>query len=219
MKAEIFKKTVTKIIDAKLSYLIKFPAAYENETENVPLVLFLHGAGERGTDSELVKKIGLPEVVAKGEYPFILLAPQCPISTTRKANWIMELDGVAALLEEIVEKHRVDKKRIYLTGMSMGGYGAFELASRNPNLFAALAPICGGGCPEKAEQLKDIPTWIFHGEKDPIIPIQESLDMVHALRACGGNVTFTSYPEAGHDSWTETYQNPAFFTWLLQQKK
>lgn len=99
MKAEIFKKTVTKIIDAKLSYLIKFPAAYENETENVPLVLFLHGAGERGTNPELVEKIGLPEVVAKGEYPFILLAPQCPISTTRKANWIMELDGVAALLE------------------------------------------------------------------------------------------------------------------------
>jgi predicted peptidase len=219
MRSDVFQKTITKVIDVNLSYLLKLPAGYEKGTGEVPLVLFLHGAGERGTDPELVKKIGLPEVVDKGDFPFILLAPQCPISTAGRANWIMELDGVSALLKEVIETHRVDLKRIYLTGMSMGAYGAFELASRMPDLFAALAPICGGGCPEKAERLKEIPTWIFHGERDDVIPIRESLDMVNAIKTAGGNVMFTSYPEAGHDSWTPAYNDPEFFSWLLKQSK
>ncbi|TDL83034.1 prolyl oligopeptidase family serine peptidase [Peribacillus frigoritolerans] len=219
MRADVFQQTITKVIDVNLSYLLKLPPGYEDETGEVPLVLFLHGAGERGTDPELVKTIGLPEVVEKGDFPFIFLAPQCPISTARRSNWIMELDGVAALLTEVIKTHRVDMKRIYLTGMSMGAYGAFKLASRMPDLFAALAPICGGGCPEKAERLKDIPTWIFHGERDDVIPIRESLDMVNAIKAAGGNVKFTSYPEAGHDSWTAAYNDPEFYEWLLKQTK
>ncbi|KEZ54533.1 prolyl oligopeptidase family serine peptidase [Metabacillus sp. JX24] len=219
MKSGVFEKTITKKIEAKLSYLLKLPEGYEEGTGEVPLVLFLHGAGERGTNPEDVRKIGLPEVADREDFPFILLAPQCPVSTARRSNWIMELDGAAALLEEVVETYRVDKNRIYLTGMSMGAYGAFELAGRMPETFAALAAVCGGGCPEKAGLLKEIPVWIFHGEDDDVIPIKESLDMVNALQQAGGNVAFTSYPGVKHDSWVQAYNDPELYNWMLSKSK
>ncbi|MGD6794874.1 dienelactone hydrolase family protein [Metabacillus indicus] len=219
MKSGVFEKTITKKIEAKLSYLLKLPEGYEEGTDEVPLVLFLHGAGERGTNPEDVRKIGLPEVADREDFPFILLAPQCPVSTARRSNWIMELDGAAALLEEVVETYRVDKSRIYLTGMSMGAYGAFELAGRMPETFAALVAVCGGGCPEKAGVLKDLPVWIFHGEDDDVIPMKESADMVNAIRQAGGIAAFTSYPGVKHDSWVKAYNDPELYKWMLSKSK
>lgn len=219
MKSGVFEKTITKKIEAKLSYLLKLPEGYEEGTDEVPLVLFLHGAGERGTNPEDVRKLGLPEVADREDFPFILLAPQCPVSTARRSNWIMELDGAQALLEEVVETYRVDKSRIYLTGMSMGAYGAFELAGRMPETFAALAAVCGGGCPEKAGLLRDLPVWIFHGEDDDVIPIKESVDMVNAIRHAGGTAAFTSYPGVKHDSWVQAYNDPELYKWMLSKSK
>lgn len=122
-------------------------------------------------------------------------------------------------MDEIVEKYKVDKDRIYLTGLSMGGYGTWSLAAYTPDRFAAVVPICGRGEPIMAKGLVHVPIWVFHGAKDPVVPLAGSERMVEALKKANGNVKFTVYPEAGHDSWTETYANPELYTWLLQQKR
>jgi predicted peptidase len=128
-------------------------------------------------------------------------------------------DALNALLDEVVAQYKVDKKRIYLTGLSMGGYGTWALAGTSPERFAAIVPICGGGDPADARRLKDIPTWVFHGAKDSVVPLSRSEEMVKALKEAGSDVKFTIYPEAEHDSWTETYNNPKLYEWLLQHKR
>jgi predicted peptidase len=183
-------------------------------------VLFLHGIGERGADLELLKLHGIPKVIAQGtDFPFIVLSPQCPEDTI----WTNELDALHALLETIIEKYNVDHSRIYLTGLSMGGYGTWHFAATFPTMFAAIAPICGGavpfvGFPERIHVLKDVPIWAFHGEKDEVVPLQESQELVDVLITHQGNVKFTIYPGTDHDSWTQTYENPDLYEWLLQQK-
>jgi predicted peptidase len=123
------------------------------------------------------------------------------------------------LLDDIIRTYRVDRDRVYLTGLSMGGFGTWDLAAAHPEKFAAIAPICGGGNPQNAKKLARLPIWVFHGAKDPTVPIERSREMVEALKAAGANVKFTVYPEAQHDSWTETYNNPEFYQWLLEQKR
>jgi predicted peptidase len=118
-----------------------------------------------------------------------------------------------------LRKYRIDKDRVYLTGLSMGGYGTWALAAAHPEKFAAIAPICGGGNPAEAAKLARLPIWVFHGAKDPTVPIERSKEMVEAIKAAGGDAKFTIYPEAGHDSWTETYNNPELYQWLLAQKR
>jgi predicted peptidase len=113
----------------------------------------------------------------------------------------------------------VDPDRVYLTGLSMGGYGTWSLAAAHPERFAAIVPICGGGNPADAAKLASLPVWVFHGAKDPTVPLERSKEMVEAIKSAGGNPRFTIYPEAGHDSWTETYNNPELYQWLLEQKK
>jgi predicted peptidase len=180
----------------------------------------LHGAGERGTDLERVEKNGIPKMIAQGtEFPFIVLAPQC----TEQSGWPIELDALHALVEKIIQEYRTDTSRIYLTGLSMGGYGAWHLAAEYPSMFAAIVPICGGtipniGFPERIHILKDIPIWVFHGALDDQEPLQKSQELVDVLRNHQGNVKFTVYPDAKHDSWTQTYENPELYEWLLQQK-
>jgi predicted peptidase len=124
-----------------------------------------------------------------------------------------------ALLDSVTRHYRVDKKRVYLTGLSMGGYGTWALAAAHPEKFAAIAPICGGGNPADAPKLAKLPIWVFHGGKDTTVPLQRSQEMVDAIKSAGGDPKFTIYPDAGHDSWTETYNNPEFYQWLLSQAR
>lgn len=200
-----------------LNYLLFLPKSYgKNPQQKWPLILFLHGAGERGDDIELVKIHGIPKIVEQQEdFPFIAVSPQCP----KASWWTAELEALNALLDEVVAKYTVDTDRLYLTGLSMGGYGAWYLATMYPERFAAIAPICGGGDPEKAYVLKNVPAWVFHGGKDTVVSPEESEKMVNALKSCSSDVQFTLYPEAGHDSWTETYDNPELYKWFLKHKR
>ena len=161
----------------------------------------------------VVKKHGPPKLIDAGkDFPFIVVSPQCP-----KDHWWEPLE-VKTLLDEIVEKYKVDQDRIYVTGMSMGGFGTWYLAALQPDRLAAIVPICGGGDAIWAKRIAHIPAWVFHGAKDQAVPLERSKQMVEAMKKNGGNPKFTIYPEAGHDSWTEAYANPQLYEWLLQQK-
>ena len=192
-------------VTAKIDYLLFLPQGYEQSKQSWPLMLFLHGAGESGTDLAKVKVHGPPKIVeSKPDFPFILVSPQ---SSGRGWN----SDTLNALLDDIIRKYRVDKSRVYLTGLSMGGYGTWSLAAAHPERFAAIVPICGGGNPADAKKLAALPIWVFHGAKDPTVPVQRSREMVEAIKAAGGNVKYTEYPDAKHDCWTETYDNPELY--------
>jgi len=204
-----------------LNYLLYVPRDYHKKPDfRWPLLLFLHGIGERGDDLELVKKHGIPKIAEERDFPFVAISPQCPLHSM----WTMELDTLHALITEATQIYNIDRSRIYLTGLSMGGFGAWHLAEAYPELFAAVVPICGGavpmiGFPERIKVLKDTPVWVFHGAKDDAVPLKNSEDLVDVLRKHNGNVRFTVYPDAGHDSWTETYDNPELYKWLLKQKR
>ena len=204
--SDSFSKEITQTVGG--DYLLYLPEGYNASQAEWPLVLFLHGAGERGSDLEKVKFHGLPKHIAAGEqFPFIAVSPQCP-----EGQW-WDLKMLSGLLDHIEANYRVDKDRIYLTGLSMGGFGT------EPCRFAAIAPVCGGGQASSACSIKNLPVWVFHGARDNIVPLSASEEMVKALERCGGDVRFTVYPEAGHDSWTETYQNPELYKWLLDQRR
>jgi predicted peptidase len=199
-----------------LKYWLYLPPDHGKSKEKTPLVLFMHGAGERGDNLDKVKVHGPPKLVAQGKaFPFILISPQCPT----KAWWTSEVPALKALLDDVAARFNVDPDRVYVTGLSMGGFGTWALALDQPKRFAALAPICGRGDPSKVAVLKDVPIWVFHGGKDTTVPLSCSEEMVNALKAAGGQPKFTVYPDAGHDSWTETYNNPEFYTWMLAQKR
>ena len=197
----------------EIDYLLSLPKDYEKQ-EKWPLLLFLHGAGERGSDLERVKVHGPPKLIAAGhEFPMIVVSPQCP-----EEQW-WNTDALLALLDSIEKTHKVDKERIYVTGLSMGGFGTWSLAARAPERFAALVPICGGGETYWAESFAHVPIWVFHGAKDKAVPLVRSEVMVEALRKKMGDPKFTVYPEAAHDSWTQTYDNPELWDWILAQKR
>ncbi|MEX0686077.1 MAG: prolyl oligopeptidase family serine peptidase [Balneolales bacterium] len=203
-----FSKVITK--ELNVNYLISFPKQYTSEGDSYPLLLFLHGAGERGNDLEQIRVHGPQKVADSGtKFPFIIISPQVP------EGGLWQEEVLLNLLDEIIQVHNVDKDRIYLTGLSMGGYGVWDLAMADPGRFAAVAPIAGGGNPVEVCRLKDTPVWVFHGDQDTIIPPFNSTEMVRILRECDGNVKLTIYPDTGHDSWTTTYDNPAFYEWLL----
>ena len=204
-----------KQVRVELDYLLYLPEGYEQQ-DRWPLMLFLHGAGERGHDLALVKKHGPPKLIDEGKtFPFIVVSPQCPSGSW----WSAKPLELTALLDEVSAKYKVDADRIYLTGLSMGGFGTWTLAAYTPQRFAAIVPICGGGEPLMTRMLGNVPSWVFHGAKDPVVPLKRSEDMVEALKRVNRNVQFTVYPEALHDSWTETYDNPELYKWLLQQKR
>jgi predicted peptidase len=204
---------LNRAIKVTMKYLLYLPKDYDQK-DSWPLMLFLHGAGERGDNLDLVKKHGPPKLIEAGkDFPFIVVSPQCP-----QGRWWEPVE-LAALLDEIVEKQKVDKDRIWVTGLSMGGFGTWSLAAHQPHRFAALVPICGGGEPITAKLFAYAPAWVFHGGKDTTVPLERSKRMVEAVKASGGSVKLTVYPDAGHDSWTETYNNPQLYEWLLQQKR
>ncbi|QHT67983.1 prolyl oligopeptidase family serine peptidase [Rhodocytophaga rosea] len=196
-------------------YLLFLPQDYAKDAQKRwPMILFLHGSGERGTVIDSVKKHGPPKIVEqKKDFPFIVVSPQCAPGENWSANTLNKL------VDEIIKNNRVDTNRMYLTGLSMGGYGTWEYALRFPDRFAAIAPVCGGGDPGRVWSIRSLPIWVFHGAKDLAVPIKQSEDMVNALKKVGNDVKFTVYPEAGHDSWTETYNNPALYEWFLKHKR
>jgi predicted peptidase len=208
--------------NVRLKYLLFLPEGCGREPEHRwPLILFLHGMGERGDDLEDVKKHGIPKIVEqRADFPFIVVSPQCPADSW----WTAELEALEALLDEVAERLAVDLGRVYLTGLSMGGFGTWRLAARSPDRFAAIAPICGGWqdwwCfPDRLRVLKDMPIWAFHGDKDDAVPVGESERMVEALRKLGADVRLTVYPDCGHDSWTRTYEDQELYEWFLSHRR
>jgi predicted peptidase len=209
---KLFEREIT--VKARLKYLLYLPEGYEQSDKAWPLILFLHGAGESGEDLAKVKVHGPPKLIEAQamDFPCIVVSPQ---STGR--GW--QPDLLKALVDDLVSAYRVDENRIYLTGLSMGGFGTWSLAAAYPDRFAAIAPICGGGNPNDAEKLKNLAIWVFHGAKDPVVRLESSQRMVDALKQVGVDVKFTIYPDAGHDSWTATYENPEFYEWLFAQQR
>ena len=200
----------------------------------LPLVLFLHGAGERGTNnvSQLVHGITpmLRFMLATNE-PAILLVPQCPTGMqwvnvpwgaprhTMPEQPSLPMKLALALVREKMKSLPVDPARVYVTGVSMGGYGTWDAIQREPGLFAAALPVCGGGDTACAPAIKNIPIWTFHGEKDGAVPVTRSRDMFKALQTCGGNVRYREYPGAGHGIWVPTYNDASVLAWLFAQRK
>ena len=200
-----------------LSYLRYLPPAYESSDEDFPLVIFLHGSGERGTDLNLVAVHGWPRYVNEGvDYPFILVSPQLPDGQ----NWCGHIESLNGLLDHLTSTLRVDKKRIYLTGLSNGGTGTWLWASSaETNPFAAIIPVCGAGIAWLSRELLKTPVWAFHGEEDGCISCEESTRLVNLINAWGGNARVTLYPGVGHDSWVKAYTDPALVEWMLAQHK
>lgn len=209
-----FHRKITKTVSG--DYLLYLPEGYKPEgKERYPLMLFLHGFGERGDNLEQIKVHGPFKEIAKGrKFPFIIVAPQMPLTET---SW--DVDKLTGLLDDIESKYRVDKKREYVTGISMGGFGTWALASYTPARFAAAVPICGGGNFLTAFQLKNVPVWAFHGDKDPTVPIAQDQSMVDAMKSVGGDVKFTIIPGGLHDVWTPIYAGTEIYDWLLQHQR
>ncbi len=202
------------IVEVSCDYLLHLPKEYSKVAKRWPLIMFLHGAGERGNNLELVKRHGLPKVIKDyEEFPFIVVSPQCP-----KGQWWDE-QTLIGLLDELEAQYVVDTNRVYLTGLSMGGFGTWSLATKYPDRFAAIAPVCGGGYPYLAYRLAKVPIWAFHGAKDRRVPLYESKRMVEAVKHFGGQAKLTVYPRAGHDCWTETYDNPELYNWFLEHQR
>ncbi|MFW6163774.1 MAG: prolyl oligopeptidase family serine peptidase [Planctomycetota bacterium] len=206
--AQAFERAIQKTVGCP--YLLFLPEGHAEAERPCPLTLFLHGAGERGSDLELVKKHGPPRIVEqRPDFPFILVSPQC------RAGEEWDVDTLDALLDEVVGEWSVDESRVYLTGLSMGGSGTWRLACARPDRFAAIAPICGRGRPLLAHKLADVPVWCFQGARDDVVPVSESERMVEAVNEAGGSARLTVYPDAGHDAWTRTYENPELYEWFL----
>ncbi len=202
-----------KKISIDIKYLLYLPQGYNKKGQPWPLIVFLHGAGERGDNLNQLKVHGIPKLVeSDGNFPFIVISPQCP------ADVWWDVETLKVLIDHIKAEYNIDDSRVYLTGLSMGGFGTWALAEKYPDDFAAIAPICGGGEPRLAKKLK-MPIWAFHGAKDDTVPLQRSQEMVDAVKKAGGDVKFTVYPELGHDCWTVTYDNKELYEWFLSHKK
>ena len=219
--AETLQVQINKTI--QLNYLLFLPKDYDaGSSKRWPMIFFLHGIGERGQDPWKVKLHGPPRVAEEmNDFPFIVVSPQCPAGEW----WSNEV--LIALLDKVTANLAVHVDRIYLTGLSMGGFGAWSLALAFPDRFAAVAPICGGGNwhvaraldEKRAAALKSLPFWVFHGDQDTSVGIEESERMVKALQKFGCDIRFTVYPGVGHDSWTETYNNPELYQWFLKHSR
>jgi predicted peptidase len=208
-EAELLADEVSRIV----RYWVYLPQGY-SQAQKWPLLLFLHGSGLRGDDINRVLREGPPAFIASGRHlPMIVVSPQCP------ANLSWENDKLLALLDHLQEQFAVDPDRVYLSGNSMGGFGAWQLASAAPDHFAALVPTCGGGNVELAARLASLPIWAFHGEKDTTVPLDESRKMVDAVNAAGGHAQLTIYPGKGHNICSLTFLNENVYQWLLQQRR
>jgi predicted peptidase len=219
--------------DYKLPYRLLKPKPFDDK-QKYPLVIFLHGAGERGDDNEKQLVHGMndfasDEIMAK--YPAFVIAPQCPSgeawggirrlakSPTPEGQLTAALSATLKVVDTVRKEFPIDDKRIYITGLSMGGYGTWDALAKRTDLFAAAAPICGGGDPASVVTMKNVPIWAFHGADDKTVPADRSREMIDALKAAGATPKYTEYPGVGHNSWSQTYSNPEFYAWLFAQRK
>ncbi len=198
-----------------VKYVVYVPKSYKGDKE-YPVILFLHGAGETGTDGLKQIKVGLAKAIRnqKDDFPFIAVFPQ-----SQKGGWSAaspEGKRAVAILDEVLAGYKTDKKRVYLTGLSMGGFGTWSLAAAYPDRWAAIAPICGGGNVKDAAKIKDIPCWCFHGDADTAVKVERSREMIKALKAAGGSPRYDEYPKVGHNSWDRAYGNPELYSWFLK---
>jgi len=217
-KTGFVDKTFKNANGTESPYVVFVPHAYDGKTE-VPVILFLHGAGETKGGTKKPVEVGIGPAVKKQEktFPALVVIPQ-----SEKRGWgAAGEDGKRALaiLAEVQKEFKTDAKRTYLTGLSMGGFGTWSLAAAHPDKWAAIAPICGGGNVKDVEKIKDIPCWCFHGDKDFAVKVELSRTMIDALKAAGGTPKYTEYAGVGHNSWDAAYGEKEFFPWLLEQKK
>ncbi len=216
-----------------LRYRLLKPVGFE-PTEQYPLVVFLHGAGERGGDNSAQLKHGMSDFCdpdRRSRFPCYVLAPQCPTeqrwadvdwnqdSVRLPGSISVNLRLVLEVVDRMLEDAAIDKSRIYITGLSMGGYGTWDALYRRPDLFAAAMPICGGGDPITADKIKHVPVWCFHGDADRVVRVEFSRDMVAALKEAGGSPRYTEYAGVGHNSWSQTYANAEVYEWLFSQRR
>lgn len=198
-------------------YLLYTASTYNTHTSSKwPVIIFLHGVGERGLNINTIKNVGLPKKIGnQTDFMFLVIAPQCKPDT-----W-WDISSLNALYAEVIEKYNVDPSRIYLTGLSMGGYGAWDWAMLNPEKFAAVAPICGGADYfDRVCAMKNIPVWTFHNTNDPTVGVENTREIVAALKNCGNTrVKFTETPTGGHDAWTKAYANNDLYTWFKSYRK
>lgn len=216
--------TVTQSITKTeiIHYLLFLPGEYGKDiTKRWPLILYLHGSGERGTDLNLLKTQPLPKTLEQQkDFPFIVISPQL---INDGMEWSPMIRPLIELLKLIQRQYLVDQKRIYLTGVSMGGFGTWEFALRYPDRFAAIVPIAGGYIyqsnmvPANICDLKELPIWVFHGGLDDrVLPIQSEV-LINALKECNGDIRFTIFPDLGHNVWNQAYADPEVWRWLLLQ--
>jgi predicted peptidase len=233
------KLYISKTIDS-LRYRILFPENYD-KTKKYPLILFLHGAGERGRDNEKQLTHGAKlflSSAARKNFPCIVLFPQCPPESfwssmkadRSKTPMVFDFDysrpsNVPLLLsievvKKVIKEESIDKNRVYITGLSMGGMGTFEAVYRYPKLFAAALPICGGGDAKSYDKrFKKIPFWVFHGAVDAVVHVKYSREMVERLKTIGATVKYSEYPGVNHNSWDNAFAEPEFLSWMFLQKR
>lgn len=231
-QTDLFEKHTYPYQDTELPYRLLKPEKMARG-KSYPLIIFLHGAGERGNDNEATLKhitdLFLDEMNRK-HYPAYVLVPQCPkeqwwvdfdrgfISHNIKEQPSLPMAAAIALLDKIESQEAIDKSRIYVTGLSMGGFGTWDLIARFPNRFAAAAPICGGADVSTASTIAHIPIWNFHGAEDAVVKVDWSRNMVEALKAANANIKYTEYPGVNHDSWVNAYKESDFLKWMFSHQ-
>lgn len=200
---------------ARYPYQLYLPKNYATTKQIFPLVIYLHGGSQKGTDLTKLNLYGLPKLVNQGRnFPFIIAAPQCPDGKFWSTdNWF------DSLYTDLTSRYRIDKKRVYLTGISMGSYGTWQTAVAHPNTFAAIMPLCGG-CDDSTQicKINRVPIWTFHGTADDLVGIDETARLVKRLNQCRGNVRFTRLQNEGHGI-QYLYENPKLYLWLLRQRR
>ncbi len=212
-KVQLFKGNNFDEVD--LNYFLYYPKEYEKNIESHPLVLFLHGADERGDNLEKIKLHGIPKLIAQEKsLPFTCIAPQCPINGYwNRSEYV---NSLVSLVNEVKQYYGIDSKKIHGTGLSMGGLGIMAMAIQEPDMFSSIIPICGGAELTEIKRLKDLPIWLFHGELDEVHPVENSISIYDTLKPINKNIYLTIYENVYHDSWTQTYENPAIYDWLLK---
>ena len=210
-----FLNKVFKGDGGEAKYIVFVPRAYTGEKE-FPVILFLHGAGETGSDGVKQAAVGLGKAIRdkKEDFPFIVVFPQSQKRTWRAGS--DDADRALAILEQVHKDYKTDRKRVYLTGLSMGGFGTWSLAAAHPDRWAAIAPICGGGDTKTAAKIKDLPIWNFHGDADKAVNVKLSRAMIDAIKKAGGNPRYDEYPGVGHNSWDRAYGTAELYTWFLK---
>jgi predicted peptidase len=222
-KTGFVNKTFKNADGTTSPYVVFVPKDYDGKKE-YPVILFLHGAGETKQpdakkDGKKPVEVGIGPAIKKREktFPFIVVIPRAEGfgwgATTANAKRAL------AMLDEVMKEYKVDPKRQYLTGLSMGGMGTWSVAMAHPDRLAAIVPICGRGDTKMASKIKDLPCWCFHGDADTAVKVEGSRDMIAAIKKAGGNPKYTEYPGVGHNSWDKAYGTDELYTWLLEQKK